>query len=247
MKIQCINGNGIKLLAAVLMVIDHIGMFFFSQATWLRCIGRISLPLFAYMLAEGCRHTKNKLNHLLLLASVAIVCQIVSFVVAGSLNMCILVTFTLSTLIIYSLQHFGQCLKEHEKNFSAVLAGVGFASMVFLTLALNSIAEINGVPFSVEYGFWGCMLPVFPAAADCIAGEIALPPAYAHAFRLSLFTAGLVILCAFHVNYLQWFSLIALIPLALYNGQKGKLKLKYFFYVFYPAHLAIFYIIAYFL
>ncbi|MBQ2256914.1 MAG: hypothetical protein II330_08615, partial [Clostridia bacterium] len=36
-------------------------------------------------------------------------------------------------------------------------------------------------------------------------------------------------------------SLLALAPLALYNGEPGKHKLKYFFYVFYPAHLVLLY------
>ena len=122
MKVQFLNGNGIKLLAAVLMVADHIGMFFFPQTMWLRAIGRISLPLFAYMLAEGCRYTKNKLNHVLLLALVALACQIVYFFAAGSLQMCILVTFTLSTLIIYALQYFKRCLFIGERPLTTVLA-----------------------------------------------------------------------------------------------------------------------------
>ena len=38
-------------------------------------------------------------------------------------------------------------------------------------------------------------------------------------------------------------SLLALAPLALYNGKPGKYKLKYFFYIFYPAHLVVLYAI----
>ena len=93
MNIKFLNGNGVKLLAAVLMVVDHIGMVFFPDVIWLRAIGRISLPLFAYMFAEGCRYTKNKFNHLVLLLSVAVICQIAIFLATGGLSMCILVTF----------------------------------------------------------------------------------------------------------------------------------------------------------
>lgn len=38
---------------------------------------------------------------------------------------------------------------------------------------------------------------------------------------------------------LQYFSYLALVPLFFYGGRKGKLRLKYFFYVFYPLHLVI--------
>ncbi len=71
MKIPSLSGNAIKLMAAAFMVIDHIGMIFFPEAVWLRCIGRISLPLFAYMLAEGFAYTRSKFNHIALLAAVA--------------------------------------------------------------------------------------------------------------------------------------------------------------------------------
>ena len=35
-------------------------------------------------------------------------------------------------------------------------------------------------------------------------------------------------------NSIQFFSLISLILLYLYNGEKGRINLKYFFYIFYP-------------
>ena len=247
MNIKFLNGNGVKLLAAVLMVVDHIGMVFFPDVIWLRAIGRISLPLFAYMFAEGCRYTKNKFNHLVLLLSVAVICQIAIFLATGGLSMCILVTFSLSTLIIYSLQHLKRTLFLSHSPLSCVLATAGFLGMVFLTFLLCNIEEINGIPFSIEYGFWGCMLPVFASVFDfsCLPGVPSLKKFENRYVSLACFAVGLIILCAFHSGTLQWFSLIALIPLLLYNGQRGKLKLKYFFYIFYPAHLGLFYLISY--
>lgn len=49
-------------------------------------------------------------------------------------------------------------------------------------------------------------------------------------------------LCVFVCNTVVFAS--AVIPLALYSGDRGKLKLKYFFYIFYPAHLGLLYLIA---
>ena len=38
-------------------------------------------------------------------------------------------------------------------------------------------------------------------------------------------------------------TLLACLLILLYNGKRGKLKLKYFFYVFYPAHILVLYLI----
>ena len=35
--------------------------------------------------------------------------------------------------------------------------------------------------------------------------------------------------------------LLAILPLALYNGQRGKWNLKWLFYIYYPAHLVAIY------
>jgi len=41
------------------------------------------------------------------------------------------------------------------------------------------------------------------------------------------------------VCHFERFSLLAIVPLALYNGNRGKWKLKYLFYIYYPLHLAV--------
>jgi hypothetical protein len=41
------------------------------------------------------------------------------------------------------------------------------------------------------------------------------------------------------VGFVQKYSLLALVPLLLYSGKRGKLRMKYFFYIFYPLHLVV--------
>ena len=61
---RILSGNMLKILGAVFMLIDHIGVVFFPEVKILRILGRISFPIFAFMIAEGCRYTRNKLRYL---------------------------------------------------------------------------------------------------------------------------------------------------------------------------------------
>lgn len=49
----------LKLLAAGLMLVDHIGVIFYPEAAWLRIVGRFSFPLFVWLLVQGEAHTRN--------------------------------------------------------------------------------------------------------------------------------------------------------------------------------------------
>ena len=59
--------------------------------------------------------------------------------------------------------------------------------------------------------------------------------------RVAAMLAGCVVLTFLTVSEIPGF--LAVIPIALYNGKRG-LKMKYFFYAFYPAHLLILYVIS---
>ena len=43
----------------------HIGLIIFPHVMILRIIGRIAFPIFAFFIAEGCKHTKNKLRSII--------------------------------------------------------------------------------------------------------------------------------------------------------------------------------------
>lgn len=240
-KIRIFNSNAIKLLAAFFMVIDHVGFFFFPHLIIFRILGRISFPLFAYALAEGCRYTKNKAAHFALLFSVAVLCQVVYyFFDDGNLEMSVLVTFSLSAILIYSLQYFKKRLFAPEVSpVEKITSGTLFVSLVIAVYLLCNT-------FVVDYGFWGCLLPVFVSLFDL--KEVPMP-AWKAKFdnqyvRILCLAAGLCFLSlkstgtGIYAN-IQWYSLLSLPILLLYNGEKGKWNLKYFFYAFYPLHLVL--------
>lgn len=59
-----ISATALKIIGMIAMTIDHIGYFLFPQIEAFRIIGRIAYPIFAYMIAEGCRYTRNKVKYL---------------------------------------------------------------------------------------------------------------------------------------------------------------------------------------
>ena len=58
----------LKLLAMAAMLADHIGYLFFPQALWMRCVGRLAFPIFAFQVAEGWYRTCNRRRYFLRLA-----------------------------------------------------------------------------------------------------------------------------------------------------------------------------------
>ena len=216
LKIKGFSGNVLKIIAAAAMLLDHMGRMFFPGNEFFRVLGRLAFPIFAFMIAEGSKYTRNRRRYLGQLLALAIVCQIVYFLVDGSLYLSVLFTFSLSLVMIFSMQAF----KERP---------TAFRFGIFL-LVSASVWTLNQL-FTVDYGFFGCMVPVFAA----------LP----HGTKWdrkdrSVACLGLgLLLLALDLGGWQIWSLAAIPLLLLYSGQRGKWKMKYFFYIFYPAHLAL--------
>ena len=223
-----LSGNSLKIIGALAMLCDHVGLMFFPRVRLFRIIGRLAFPIFAYMIAEGCRYTRSRPRYFLQIFLLAFGCQAVYFLVDRSLYMSILVTFSCSILIICALQH----MKE-ARGLRAALWALGTATAVAGVYALNEVLEI-------DYGFWGCMAPVFPAVFQDRRGaeRKCFPKLDRREIHVGMLALGLVILWL-DLGGDQLWSLLAVPALLLYSGSRGKLPMKYFFYVFYPVHLAL--------
>ena len=152
------NGRGLsastlKIIGCIFMVIDHIGVILLPDLLILRIIGRLSYPLFAYFIAEGCRYTRNKLKRFLLVLSMAVLCESVYWIMMGEPDGGILVNFCLSILLVYQVQAFKKSLAQKE-FLNAALVLILFAA---------SVAGVYGFVehvLYVDYGFWGVLIPV---------------------------------------------------------------------------------------
>tara|TARA_Y100001933_G_C18881731_1_gene514331 strand:- start:274 stop:897 length:624 start_codon:yes stop_codon:yes gene_type:complete len=93
------KGDFLKFLAMLTMLIDHIGYLFFpSQMIW-RIIGRLSFPIFAFLIARGYRYTSSKVNYAGRLFIFGLLSQIpYIYFVPGKLN--IMFTLFVGLLII---------------------------------------------------------------------------------------------------------------------------------------------------
>lgn len=222
LKFSGLSGNQLKIIALVTMTIDHIGKQIFPQYIIFSVIGRLAFPIFAFMIAEGCRYTRNRRKYLLSMAVLGLICQIVYFAVMGSLYQCVLITFSLSIWLIYVLD---DALKR-KTAASSLLAVFSFAAVFFICEILPQL--LTKTDFAVDYGIWGVMLPVFVYMGRT------------RKEQLGWACIGLTILCL-DLQGIQWFSLAALLLLGMYSGKRGRLKLKYLFYVYYPLHLAAIY------
>lgn len=237
-KIRFLNSNSIKILAALFMLVDHIGLMLFPYTMWIRMIGRLSMPLFAFAIAEGCRYTRNKWKHFSLLFGLGAICQIVYAIVdPNTLYFGILITFSFSTLMIYALQFAKKSTFEKDRKWwKATLAWLLFAGSVAGTYIFCD-------NFTVDYKFYGCMLPVFASIFDFhrIPAPTLLKKLDVLPLRVLCMTLPMIPML--YVGALgirvTAFSFLAIPVLLLYNGEKGKRNMKYFFYIFYPLHLVI--------
>ena len=211
------TGNQLKILAMLTMTCDHIGMQLFPHLLWLRMLGRLSMPIYAFMIAEGCRHTRDRKKYLLRLLGLGLLCQAVYLVAMGSLYQCILITFSLSVVLIGLID-----AEKREKSAGSMLRlAIGVWIIFILCVVLPEL--LPNTDYEVDYGLPGVLLPVL----IYVAGTKGL-------------LAGLV-LVALKYGGIQWLAFLAVPFLLAYNGQRGKARIGKLFYWYYPAHLVVIY------
>lgn len=236
-----LSSSTLKIIACVTMVIDHVGAYLIIPSTSethlliyyiCRAVGRISFPIFAFCIAQGCRYTRNKVKRFLLVFGLGAICEVVFRIYSGKWDGNILLTFSCSILVIYAVQAVKMAMVRRDKLLWVIACASLCASVAFSRYILRYLP--------LDYGFYGILLPAFAVLPDYKEGEA---PAFfkrvdRHSVRYLCFAAGLLLHWWMRSRgWLQAFSLLALIPLALYNGQPGRKGWKYGFYIFYPAHL----------
>jgi TraX protein len=220
----------IKLIAIATMIIDHIAFFFYPLSFWPRLIGRLSFPLFAWLIANGAHHTKNINKYLLRLLIFAIFTQpifnLANHAFHPNLNY-LNVLFTLSLGIIAII-----LIKKFK----------GLINQIIITLLLTYIA----ITFKMDFNTVGvasivCFYLFYqnPKAMLISQSLIYTLPALFHWYK---FPPQSLIYATHSIRYYAPFALLSLLIINKYNDKLGP-RLKYLFYLIYPFQYIIFYLI----
>lgn len=239
----------LKLTAVVLMTLDHIGLYIPAAPAWLRWLGRGAYPLFLFCMAQSYAHTRSRRRYLLRLYMMSLFMTALGLVLDawfpsenGYGNHNIFLPLFLTGLLISVVELFQRDRKWGGLLLGAVaLAQVLYGLLPFLlpfTRGLSGDVLTGAVPNLAvnEYGF------------EFIALGMAL---YFLRDRREALAAVYLIFCVYQFSAealygygpVQWMMVLALPLMLRYNGEKGP-GWKWFFYLYYPAHTCLLFLLA---
>lgn len=253
-----LNGFNLKLLALIFMTFDHIlemlsGILPIPH--WFGNIGRLSAPIFIFMVAEGMWHTRNKVKYMSRLYVASIIMAILNNLAntyfpmpnGGMIINNIFATMFLITFFIYLGEKMVLAFKEGNVkvglfNLIFILTPFIVSFIVLMNMStlplfvLRFILVALPLPFLVEGGILWIALGI--GFYLCHNRKKSLGIFYTLFCIIVFFlTTGMDFSFTnlFLINY-QWLMILALPLLLLYNGEKGR-GMRSFFYIYYPAHL----------
>lgn len=231
MKKNC-SALTIKLLAIIAMTVDHIAVVFVPQNSMLyyfmRLFGRLTAPIMAFFIAEGFRHTRSRKKYLLRLAVFGLISQPFYFGV-----------------------FFGK-LPDSPQNFIGnwnvmVSLAIALLTLIVLESGMPETPRLILVAVCISLGHfsdWSLLIPVWTVIFYIFRNDfrkMVIFFAVASVVLQTIFFAkcyGSFLIFTYHYG-----TLFALIPLWKYNGERGSVRHKklqrWFFYVYYPAHMVI--------
>lgn len=218
-----ISSFTLKVLAIIFMCCDHIGKCFFPSFFPLYCLGVCSFPLFAFQLVQGYIHTHNLKRYFIRLLIFALVSQVPFMLALSTFVPNFFVLNIFFTLILGLLSIF-----IYDKCPNNILKILSILAILAISIILN-----------IDYSAWGVIL---------------ILSFYIFRNNKSLLSISFIVLCI--LKYIKYFlfsyhyfylflcisTIASLIFILLYNGKQGK-KISTFFYMFYPIHLSLIYLV----
>lgn len=226
-----LSSFGLKIIAVVTMFIDHLGVSLLDnqQTAYMiaRGIGRISFPIFAFVLVEGFYYTHDRIKHGILLGIFALISEIPYDMLYGSFfnlnQQNVLFTLFIGYMMIWALDSISMYRVSYSEN---ILKKIGAGRLnTILELLVMLIGFAAAYLLNCSYAYAGVMLILcFYVFRKYHIGRVVVNMV----FNMGMFGYGL-----------QWLGAFSIIPIAFYNEKPGKYQWKYFFYIFYPVHILI--------
>lgn len=236
-----LTSNMLRILAMAFMICDHLWAKVVPGNDWMTYVGRMTFPIFAFMISEGFIHTSNLKKYILRLLAFAVISEIpFNLFYGGSWfypyhqNVMFTLLFGLLAIMLIDKAKKNRDAKTIVKSALLVIL-LGIASFICF----------------VDYGFWGFLIVImfylfrnFPFAWLAQLAAMVI-------INCELFEGQFIVVDLFGKSFefaTQGFAVFSLIPIWLYGGRKGKSSkiMQYGFYAFYPLHMIIIYLAVYF-
>ena len=240
-----INANTLRVIACILMLMDHSWATVIPGSDWLTYAGRMAFPIFAFQIAEGFFHTSDFKKYARRLFVFALISEIpFNLMYASSViypfHQNVMFTLLLGLLAIKSLDAIRMACAGHSfKDWNS--STVKFLILGLLKASLCVLAA--GIGFT-DYGITGVLTIILfylcrgfrMAPLVQLAGMV-----YINCFAIMGRTIPLTLGSMSFDFPTQGFAVLSLIFIWLYNGKKGRSSkvLQYGFYTFYPVHMLI--------
>lgn len=238
-QVKCLNASTLKILAMLLMLLDHMWGSGVANYWWMTAIGRVAFPIFAFQVAEGYAHTRNFKKYLGRMFLFALIAEVPYDLMTGGawfdpFRQNVMFTFCISLLVIRVID------KARAKNRAlGVIAAVGMAVVGYL---------VGTFTFVDYYGYGVWMVLAFWLFRDFSWGWIAQLAAmiYINFCMIGGLEYELLLFGKTVFFPEQGLAVLSLLPIWLYNGKQGirSRGFQYACYAFYPVHMLILVLIA---
>ena len=228
------NAFVLKIIACFTMFIDHVGYIVFDgHSSWFNYVGRLAFPIFAFQISEGYIHTHDVKKYLLRLILFAFISQIPFLlfhsIINNELGLNVIFTLFLGLVAIIIYDKYNKFVGV----FSAIIFGI-------IAHFLNSDYSFYGVGITFLFYVFNknkCLL--------AISFIIATLMQYSYLI-LGYYNYGFEFLKNVFIIYLPYFicTIFSIIIILCYNKKKVP-STKYFFYLFYPLHMILIYILSF--
>jgi len=265
-----LDATQLKLIALVLMVLDHIYEFFsYSELVpiWFTWLGRLVFPIFMFTMAEGFYYTQDRKKYMLRLYMGTAFMGVINYLLYSTLtrpdNMPIMnnifSTFFMTVLYLYLIEEI-KASRNFGKNIAQPIAVIILSLVAtFIPIAINMVN--NNINYYIPYGITVLLVSLFPSPMFVEGGPVLIVLGiimyYTRGNRTKQITIYVILCLMFYTggglnlenllcNNYQWMMVFSAIFMLLYNGEKGR-GYKYLFYIFYPTHIYILYVLSVFI